>query len=155
MSLGDEIFLFNKGKVVQRGAPEELYFRPTVRYVAEFLGKANLFPVVVNRAHDGVTIAALPSRDVVTQGAMAGNPPDGEALCMVRPEAWRVGPAGASGVPARVQDTMFVGDRRELRVDTPFGVQTIVTPGYVRLVEGDALTLSVSPDHLHLIREDP
>src|SRR6266404_9658456 len=40
MSLGDEIFLFNKGKVVQRGPPEDLYFRPTVRYVAEFLGKA-------------------------------------------------------------------------------------------------------------------
>ena len=40
-----------------------------------------------------------------------------------------------------------------VRVDTSFGVQTIVTPGYVRFVEGDALTLSVSPDHLHLIRE--
>lgn len=153
MSLADEIFLFNDGKVVQHGAPEELYFRPAVRYVAEFLGKANLFPVAVRREGGQVTIVAKPSGVVAATGGEDFPYAAGDALCMVRPEAWEVGPAGGPGVAARVEETTFVGDRRELRVETAFGRQTIVTRGYDRFTEGDALTLRVAPAHLHLIQE--
>jgi iron(III) transport system ATP-binding protein len=138
---------------VQQGAPEELYFRPAVRYAAEFLGKANLFPVAVAHEVGNTTIAALPARVIVAQGQGTDAYPEGEALCMVRPEAWHVGTAGTPGIAARVLETMFVGDRRELRVETPFGVQTVVTPGYTRFVEGDALTLRLSLDRLHLVGE--
>lgn len=151
MSLADEIFLFDRGKVVQRGAPEELYFRPARRYVAEFLGKANLFPVIVRPEPGGASVTAA-SGDIVTRGAIAQAAGRGEALCMVRPEAWRLS-ANDSGLPGRIVETSFVGDRRELRIDTPIGPQVVVTPGFARFAEGETLRLVVDPAHIHLIPE--
>ncbi|SEG63628.1 ABC transporter ATP-binding protein [Bosea lathyri] len=150
MSLGDEIFLFDKGRVVQKGPPEDLYFRPVVRYVAEFLGKANLFNVEIRPDKDGASVAALPSGEVITRGSIQGGATEREALCMVRPESWRVSGQGEAGLPALVREVMFVGDRRELRVDTPIGPQIVVTYGYQRFSVGDRLSLTVAPDLAHL-----
>jgi iron(III) transport system ATP-binding protein len=154
MSLGDEIFLFNKGKVVQQGPPEDLYFRPAVRYVAEFLGKANLFKVAVRPDGGSTQIAALPSGTIIVQGAVRRGDVAGEALCMVRPESWQVSNAGTPGLPARVEEAMFVGDRRELRVDTPIGTQTVVTYGHQRFAVGDMVSLAVAPEQTHLFQDE-
>ena len=43
MLLSDRIGVFNKGKLEQVATPEELYNRPATRFVAEFIGSANLF----------------------------------------------------------------------------------------------------------------
>lgn len=150
MSLGDEIFLFHKGKIVQHGPSEDLYFRPAVRYVAEFLGKANLFNVIVHPEGDGASIAAIPSGKIITRGKILRGDIAGEALCMIRPESWHVGPPSEVGLSACVREVMFVGDRRELRVDTPIGPQMIVTSGYRRFVTGDMLTITVPSDQAHL-----
>jgi iron(III) transport system ATP-binding protein len=150
MSLGDEIFLFSKGKVVQKGPPEELYFRPTARYVAEFLGKANLFRVAIRPNNDGASVAALPSGEIISQGQMANASSQRDALCMVRPESWRVTKGSGSGLSANVQEVTFVGDRRELRVDTPIGPQLVVTYGYERFAINDQLSLSIAPEQVHL-----
>ena len=45
MSLGDEIFLFNGGHIVQQGEPLDVYHRPASRYAAEFFGKTNFIAV--------------------------------------------------------------------------------------------------------------
>lgn len=154
MSLGDEIILFDKGKVVQRGAPEELYFRPRVRYVAEFLGKANLFPVTVKPGTGGAEILAGSEGRAIARGEVSGAETPGPALAMIRPEAWQIAPAGAPGLPCRVEDTTFVGDRRELQLASPLGRQMVVTPGFRTFAAGEELSLTVAPQHMHLIRED-
>jgi spermidine/putrescine ABC transporter ATP-binding subunit len=43
MTLSDRIAIFNEGKVVQIGAPGEVYERPRSAFAAGFLGDANLF----------------------------------------------------------------------------------------------------------------
>ena len=48
----------------------------------------------------------------------------------------------------------FVGDRRELRVDTPIGPQLVVTHGYERFAINDQLSLSIAPEHVHLFGND-
>jgi len=152
MSLADEIILFDKGKVVQRGAPEELYFRPKVRYVADFLGKANLFPVTARPAPEGTEIVT-DAGIVIARGRVSGASQPGHALAMVRPEAWRIEPAEAVGLAGRVEETTFIGDRRELLVDTPIGVLTVTTLGTRSLGIGERLTLTVEPQFMHLIAE--
>ena len=47
LALSDEIALFNAGRVVQRGAPQEIYSHPGSRFVADFIGSANFFPGTV------------------------------------------------------------------------------------------------------------
>jgi iron(III) transport system ATP-binding protein len=41
-SLADRIAVMHEGSIVQAGAPEELYFQPATRWVAEFVGAANV-----------------------------------------------------------------------------------------------------------------
>jgi len=40
-TLADRVALFNKGKLVQIGAPEHIYENPANRFVAEFIGESN------------------------------------------------------------------------------------------------------------------
>ncbi len=45
LSISDTIAVFNKGRCVQHGSPEEVYQFPTDCFVARFVGDTNLFPV--------------------------------------------------------------------------------------------------------------
>ena len=42
LTMGDRIAVFNSGKIVQYGTPEELYYKPNDRFVAEFIGTTNV-----------------------------------------------------------------------------------------------------------------
>jgi iron(III) transport system ATP-binding protein len=43
LAMSDRIFILNSGQILQRGTPEELYHRPVHRFVAEFIGKVNVY----------------------------------------------------------------------------------------------------------------
>lgn len=55
LTMGDKIVVFNEGKVMQVGTPEELYYSPQNRFTAEFIGTTN---VVDN--YEGKTIFLRP-----------------------------------------------------------------------------------------------
>jgi putative spermidine/putrescine transport system ATP-binding protein len=42
LSMADRVAVFNHGRIVQVGAPEEIYQRPRDRFVAEFVGSSNV-----------------------------------------------------------------------------------------------------------------
>ncbi|MCF0253085.1 MAG: ABC transporter ATP-binding protein [Duodenibacillus sp.] len=42
MTISDRIFLMNKGRIVQSGAPEEIYLNPADEFAARFIGSYNL-----------------------------------------------------------------------------------------------------------------
>ena len=42
LSMADRVAVFNEGRIVQVAAPEELYERPRTRFVADFVGSANV-----------------------------------------------------------------------------------------------------------------
>lgn len=77
LSFADRIAVMNNGQIEQIGTPEEVYYHPKTQFVAQFLGRTNLF-----RAHaDGST-------DVETRfGRVKLNKEaDGLVLCSIRPE---------------------------------------------------------------------
>ena len=43
MSISDRIVVMNQGKIEQTGTPREIYRMPESVFVAEFIGKANIF----------------------------------------------------------------------------------------------------------------
>jgi spermidine/putrescine transport system ATP-binding protein len=45
LSVSDRIVVMDHGRIVQQGAPHEMYERPQTRFVAGFLGAANIIPV--------------------------------------------------------------------------------------------------------------
>ncbi len=43
MAMSDRIIIMDRAKIVQEGAPEEIYMKPASLYVANFLGTSNIF----------------------------------------------------------------------------------------------------------------
>jgi putative spermidine/putrescine transport system ATP-binding protein len=117
MNLSDRIALFDQGRIVQVGSPEELYRRPETLFAARFLGDSNVFEL------DG----GADGGDVGWQGRSWSVAPDTvaghagvltRAAVVVRPEDLAIArserdvPAGANSVPARVTDLEFMGSYR-------------------------------------------
>ncbi|WP_298961563.1 ABC transporter ATP-binding protein [uncultured Roseibium sp.] len=55
LTMSDRIVVMNHGRVEQDGTPEELYFHPATRFVAEFIGETNLLTCKM-RGQDGDAI---------------------------------------------------------------------------------------------------
>ncbi len=108
LSVSDVVALMHAGALEQVGAPEEVYALPRTRWVAEFLGDANLVP----GRSDGLTVACGLGRLPVAVG------PEGEVLAVVRPEALTAHP---DGVPGVVLSRTFHGDHQVLQVELAGG----------------------------------
>ena len=44
LSMADRVAVFNAGRIAQVGTPQEIYDRPRTRFVADFVGSANVLP---------------------------------------------------------------------------------------------------------------
>ncbi len=47
LSMADRVAIFNDGKIVQVGKPEDIYERPNTRFVADFVGSSNVLPPAI------------------------------------------------------------------------------------------------------------
>ncbi len=86
LGLADRIAVMQAGRIEQIGTPAEVYERPNSRFVAEFLGAANLLPVEVGP--DGTTLV-LPGLRQSLRAAIPAAP--GRGLLAIRPERLRLG----------------------------------------------------------------
>ncbi len=50
LALSDEIAVFNAGRIVQRGTPQDIYRHPKSQFVADFIGSANFLNGMVKEA---------------------------------------------------------------------------------------------------------
>lgn len=50
LSLSDVIIVMKDGQILQRGSPEQIFASPQSRFVAEFMGDANILPVASREA---------------------------------------------------------------------------------------------------------
>lgn len=54
LSMANRVAIFNEGKIVQAGAPADVYERPNCRFVADFVGSSNVLPPAFAAAHGGL-----------------------------------------------------------------------------------------------------
>jgi iron(III) transport system ATP-binding protein len=55
LALSDEIAVFESGRIIQRGTPQEIYRQPRNKFVADFVGSANFLAGTVRGTDGGVT----------------------------------------------------------------------------------------------------
>lgn len=77
LSFADRIAVMNNGKIEQIGTPEEVYYKPRTKFVAQFLGRTNIFEAVVN---DSDTI------DTELGAIKLNCRAKGQITCSIRPE---------------------------------------------------------------------
>ncbi|MFQ5859576.1 MAG: ABC transporter ATP-binding protein [Anaerolineae bacterium] len=144
-SLSDRVAIMNQGKLIQVGAPRELYRQPVDRFVAEFVGLSNVVPVeVVEADADGATIRLF------GQTIHSRRPPRNPAAqvsVVLRPEALRIGGDGDLGVPARVLSLAYIGPLARYTVAVEDGTVLTVdlpNPGPDQFfAEGSSVTLQL------------
>jgi ABC-type Fe3+/spermidine/putrescine transport system ATPase subunit len=102
LALANRIAVMNEGRMEQVGTPQEVYNSPASRFVAGFIGEANLL--------QGERKAGRVTTRAGLQLGHAG--PDGPIVVVIRPEAVRVGAALAGGsarIEGRIEDVTFLG----------------------------------------------
>ncbi len=58
LSMADRVAVFNEGRIVQVGSPEDIYERPRTRFVADFVGGSNVIEPALTNAWAGTAKAA-------------------------------------------------------------------------------------------------
>ena len=108
LAVSDRIIVMQAGRIAQDGAPRALYERPASRFIADFIGDANLVPVDLRRM-DG-TMAEVRLGGLMLHVPHLGAA-DGAAELAVRPQAVRL--SDADGVPGTVLKAAYLGSHME------------------------------------------
>jgi len=144
LSLSTRLVVLDHGRVQQVDTPAGAYRRPSNRFVAGFIGTANLF--------DGQLLPGaglrLAGGDVVPCGADSGLA--GAVCLVVRPEHLQVLDATApSGLDARVVEVVYFGQSARIHLQTTSGVAVVALADGLRAfpVPGQAVRLDWAAEH--------
>jgi iron(III) transport system ATP-binding protein len=154
LAISDRVIVMNGGKIEQIGTPEEIYNRPRSRFVADFVGSANLIEGQVrgpSGSNDTLIFEAAGGMrlEVVAADASRGN---GSTVAL-RPSYIHLGdaPGSPNAVAGSIHRRMFHGDFIQYVVDWPAGQLIVRRPPTELFDEGSAVTVSFAPIHCVLL----
>ena len=130
LTLSDRIAVMAQGRVLQVGAPTELYEKPGSRFVADFIGNMNFFNGRVQRLDGGAAFVEAGALGLVQAVCGTSSLAVGEEVILaVRPEKLKLHfdpPAGAANnVEARLGPAAYLGDRSHFQVFLPGREQSV------------------------------
>ncbi len=157
ISIADRIAILNAGKLLQVGAPAEIYRNPHNRFVAEFIGEGNFLTghiasrnelLEVNLGNRGLLVAA-PNHPEASPGSPV-------TLCL-RPEAIRISenqPGGQSW-RARLVETTYLGQVAQhlFRCEEDLLKVAEFNPRPARFRPGQEYYLCIEPEDITILGE--
>jgi putative spermidine/putrescine transport system ATP-binding protein len=138
LSMADRVAIFNEGKIVQVGAPEEIYERPRRRFVADFVGSSNVL-----------------SPDF---SARAGGPRKWASLRPEKIGIWQksvLPDAATQHCEAKVVSVHYQG--AVTRIATQAGEQSLsatIPSGGTKIAPGDIITLAWPASAPHVMEDE-
>jgi spermidine/putrescine ABC transporter ATP-binding subunit len=162
LAISDRVAVLDAGRLQQVGAPWELYEHPRTRFVADFLGRANLIEMTVIERHaDGRLSVRTPSGLTLQAGAGNLDRPSGQTVWVTtkaeKVQVSRNGQvaAGTNAIPATVLEVEYIGPKLDLAVELEDG-QVLLTSNEPslelrRLQIGDWVTIRLPPEALYVI----
>jgi iron(III) transport system ATP-binding protein len=117
LAVSDHIIVMNHGKIAQKGTPDDLYEAPQSRFLADFIGDANLVDGELAHEPSGASFTAGGvSAPVKANGLRAG-----PATLAVRPQRLRIVDAAQGVLPGVCKRVAYLGSRIEYVVATAWG----------------------------------
>jgi len=153
LAMADRIVVMNGGRIEQVGPGETLYRAPATRFVADFIGEANLIDCALQP--DGSLLPRIGSLALPRAQRESGK----RHVAVLRPEQIELvderSPGGLSTVVGRVEDCIRTGSHTRLRARVGDDVLTVLRLGseMPALRRGDSVTLGFRLEHLHVIAE--
>src|SRR5262249_14428504 len=137
LSMADRVAVFNNGRIVQVGSPEDIYERPRTGFVADFVGGSNVIEPATVAAWCGTAKAASlrPEKIAVIGG-------DGAAT-------------DVGTVDGAVAQVLYQGAMKRVEVVTADGTLTAAVPAAASrpLAIGEGIRIGFPRSALHLMDE--
>ena len=148
LAVSDHIIVMDGGRIAQEGAPEALYEKPATRFLADFIGDANLVDGEYGNGSEGPRFTA----SSVSVPVARADIPAGAATLAVRPNRLRVTAPGQGLIGGELKRAAYLGSRVEYVVATPWG-ELLVFEDDARnmLSRGSQVGVSFSPDAVIVI----
>ena len=152
LALSDRIAFMQHGRIVELGAPQELYLRPKHISTARFLGQAELLEARSVTAN-GAGAVAETSLGPLTIADTDGR--DGDRI-MIRPEQIEITDAesGPNTVAGQVEKVTFGGKIVEYRIAVAGLRLNVQSASTAFRTAGETVGLRLPPDKLVLLKEE-
>jgi iron(III) transport system ATP-binding protein len=154
MSISDRVVVMRDGQIEQVGTPEEIYAKPSTRFVADFVGKVNFVPVTIGESRGDDTSIELFGQQMIVPRVpyLAGE----THLAVVRPEELQLVPADSGFMRGQVAFRTYLGSVVEYDISLADG-STLMAIEYNPKARqpfevGDAAGISFDLSNLHLLR---
>ena len=151
LSMSDRIVVLEGGRVQQIDAPGTAYYRPRSRFVAGFLGVANLVEGTLERKGDAAAIRLASGKAV----ACAASDVAGRSVCgLIRPEDVRlVNGSGVGMLSGTVREAVFLGESVRYVIDADDGLTLTahVTGSRGRVAEGQTVKVEWDPARVWIL----
>src|SRR3982075_1354990 len=143
MELGDRIVVMQKGAIAQIGPPREIYFQSKNRFVAEFIGAANIIEAPLDQGHLVLPGGRQPIGGDISLPA---------AIAMIRPETIRVVEAATAPLSGIIDSVSFIGDRQRMSVGRASDkLLAVDAPNTFGAEAGEQIGLLIAPDAIRLL----
>jgi putative spermidine/putrescine transport system ATP-binding protein len=132
-----------KGVIAQVGTPREIYFEPKSRFVAEFIGAANILEAPVENGQ-----LLLPGG----RQPIGGDASLPAAVAMIRPETIGIVEVGSAPLSGTIDSVSFIGDRQRMIItDASNKFLTVDAPNTIKAKAGERVGLLIAPDAVRLL----
>jgi iron(III) transport system ATP-binding protein len=149
LAMSDRLAVMNAGRIIQVGAPAEIYSRPADRFVADFIGVMNFVPArILNRSGEEAVVELLGTHrlNVIDRSGLSG-----ECIVAVRPEDISLSPAGP--IRCQIEVSSYSGHLIDYKVRADGAVLRVQTPKTAIYKEGAELGLTIERAMLFAARE--
>ena len=142
--------MFNFGKIIQRGTPQEIYRQPKSQFVADFIGSANFINGNVKEVRAPEAVAMVETRHglfrcIFGQAVTAGQ----DVLVSARPEDLQLSDQapgeGLNALTGKIAHRVFLGEVVDYLIDTGEGELRVRAKPELEFHIGQAVHIGVSP----------
>ncbi|HAX72936.1 MAG TPA: ABC transporter ATP-binding protein [Firmicutes bacterium] len=145
MSITDAIVLMKDGVLQQKAAPQDMYFKPGNKFVANFLGNPPI-NVIEGTVNNGDVFIGQTKLSTI-QGVE-----NGPALVGVRPESWIIGTE--TGIDATVEMVEIIGRDKLLTLNVAGQhVRCLIESDY-EVATQDKIKLTAKPSGIHVFHKE-
>jgi iron(III) transport system ATP-binding protein len=161
MATSDRIAVLDRGRLIQVGRPAEIFDAPKTRFVAEFVGKANILTGRMDS--DGALLLADGVK--IRVNSAGGSSPSGEVFVCLRPHnimlvagettARDLADQGYNLFSGTIRRSIYFGDAVDYTIElTSRAALRIIAPASQRFEPGQTIHAAAHRDHCVVVRDD-
>lgn len=154
LAISDRIVIMDQGRIEQLGDPYTIYRKPQTRFVAGFIGMANIFDAEVLEVTHSICKVQAPFGTLIIDAQGQEIPKRGEIIHLsFRPEDMKIRNKESQNVlTGTVIQAVFMGNITDLFIDVQGFRMRAQSDDEAKIVASDTITFGISPKAFSLLR---